>query len=73
MSWKLFLLQRRLVEQYDPSLCNSKYGKVLDIDGMALVSYSKDREGSDFGHSKKFKGRRLLQVSASFRHRSKKR
>lgn len=66
ISWKLFLLQRRLVDQYTPSLCNSKYGKVLDIDGMALVSYSKGREGSDFGHSKKFKGRRLLQVSGSF-------
>lgn len=66
ITWKLFLLQRRLVDQYAPALCNGKYGPVLDIDGMALVSYSKDREGSDFGHSKKFKGRRLLQLSGSF-------
>lgn len=66
ITWKLFLLQRRLVDEYAPSLCDSKYGKVLDIDGMAMVSYSKGREGSDFGHSKKFKGRRLLQLSGSF-------
>ena len=66
ISWKLFLLQRRIVDEYAPSLCEGKYGRVLDIDGMALVSYSKDREGSDFGHSKKFKGRRLLQISGSF-------
>lgn len=66
ITWKLFLLQRRLVDQYAPCLCNGKYGPVLDIDGMALVSYSKDREGSDFGHSKKFNGRRLLQLSGSF-------
>jgi len=66
ITWKIFLLQRRLVDQHAPSLPDSKCGKVLDIDGMALVSYSKNREGSDFGHSKKFKGRRLLQVSGSF-------
>lgn len=66
IAWKLFLLQRRLVEDHAPKLCAGKHGPVLDIDGMALVSYSKHREGSDFGHSKKFKGRRLLQVSASF-------
>ena len=66
ITWKLFLLQRRLVDQYAPSLCDGKCGKVLDIDGMALVSYSKKREGSDFGYSKKFKGRRLLQLSGSF-------
>ncbi len=66
ITWKLFLFQRRLVDEYAPSLCDSKYGKVLDIDGMAMVSYSKGREGSDFGHSKKFKGRRLLQLSGSF-------
>ena len=45
---------------------DGKYGSVLDIDGMAMVSYSKGREGSDYGHSKKFKGRRLLQMSGSF-------
>lgn len=66
ITWKLFLLQRRLVDQYAPSLYDGKCGEVLDIDGMALVSYSKKREGSDYGHSKKFKGRRLLQVSGSF-------
>jgi len=66
ITWKIFLLQRRLVADYAPSLCESKYGSVLDVDGMALVSYSEGREGSDFGHSKKFKGRRLLQVSGSF-------
>ena len=66
ITWKLFLLQRRLVDQNAPSLCNGKCGKVLDVDGLALVSHSKKREGSDFGHSKKFKGRRLLQVSGSF-------
>jgi hypothetical protein len=66
ITWKLFLLQRRLVDQYAPQLYEGKYGDVLDIDGMAMVSYSKDREGSDFGHSKKFKGRRLLQLSGSF-------
>ena len=66
ITWKFFLLQRRLVDQYAPSLCDGKCGKVLDIDGMALVSYSKKREGSDYGHSKKFKGRRLLQVSGTF-------
>ena len=66
ITWKIFLLQRRLVDQYAPSLYNGKYGKILDIDGSVLVSYSKKREGSDFGHSKKFKGRRLLQLSGSF-------
>ena len=66
ITWKLFLLQRRLVAQYAPSLCDSKYGPVLDIDGMALVSYSNKREGSDFGHSKKFSGRRLIQSSGAF-------
>lgn len=66
ITWKLFLLQRRLVDQYAPDLYAGKYDNVLDIDGLTLVSYAKDREGSDFGHSKKFKGRRLLQSSASF-------
>lgn len=66
ITWKLFLLQRRIVDEYAPSLAEGKYGQVLDIDGSALVSYSKQREGSDFGHSKKFYGRRLLQISASF-------
>jgi hypothetical protein len=66
LTWKLFLLQRRLVREHAPQLYEGKYGDVLDIDGMALVSYTQDREGSDFGHSKKFKGRRLLQLSASF-------
>ncbi len=66
ITWKFFLLQRRLVDQHAPSLCDSKHGKVLDIDGLSLVSYSRKREGSDFGHSRKFKGRPLLQVSGSF-------
>ena len=66
ITWKFFLLQRRLVDQHASSLYDSKYGKVLDIDGLSLVSYSRNREGSDFGHSRKFKGRPLLQVSGSF-------
>lgn len=66
LSWKLFLLQRRLVQQYAPQLLESKYGQVLDIDGINLVSYSKGREGADFGYSKRFRGRPLLQGSASF-------
>lgn len=66
ITWKIFLLQRRLVYQHAPSLCDSKLGNILDVDGMSLVSYSKEREGSDFGHSKKFKGRPLLQLSGSF-------
>lgn len=66
ITWKIFLLQRRLVVEHAPGLLDGKYGKVLDVDGSALVSYSKDREGSDFGHSKRYKGRRLLQLSGSF-------
>lgn len=66
ITWKLFLLQRRLVDQYAPNLCSGEYGSTMDLDGMSLVSYSNGREGSDFGHSKKFNGRRLLQTSGSF-------
>lgn len=67
ITWKIFLLQRRLVHQYAPELLESKKDdKTIDFDGTALVSYSEKKEGSDFGHSKRYKGRRLLQVSASF-------
>ncbi len=75
LTWKLFLIQRRLVAQYENellvsrrpcSLANGRANKVLDIDGMALVSYSRHRQGANFGHSKKFRGRPLLQSSASF-------
>jgi hypothetical protein len=63
LTWKFFLLQRRLIQEQAPELLDCK---VLDVDGSAMVSYTKKREGSDFGHSKRFKGRRLLQLSASF-------
>jgi hypothetical protein len=78
LTWKLLLLQRRLVMPYETKLLTSRRpspraagqlaqpDQVLDIDGMALVSYSKHREGASFGHSKKFRGRPLLQSSASF-------
>lgn len=66
ITWKLFLLQRRLVEQHAPRLVEGKYGDTLDIDGFTLVSYSRKREGSDFGYTKRFQGRPVLQGSASF-------
>lgn len=66
LTWKMLLLQRRLVDENSKEVLNGKYGSVLDIDGMSMVSYSKNREGSDYGHSKKFKGRRLIQMSGSF-------
>lgn len=66
ITWKLFLLQRRLVEQHAPMLVAGKNVKVLDIDGITLVSYSRNREGSTFGYTKRFQGRPVLQGSASF-------
>ncbi len=63
LTWKIFLLQRRMVQEEVPDLLDCE---VFDVDGSALVSYTKQREGSDFGHSKRFRGRRLLQLSASF-------
>ena len=66
LTWSLMCLQRRLVQEHAPELLHSRYGDVMDIDGMALVSYSRNREGANFGHSKKFSGRTLLQSSASF-------
>ena len=63
MSWKIFYLQQRLVRQHALELVKSK---VLDIDGMALVSYSNKREGSEYGYSKRFKGRPLLQFAGAF-------
>ncbi len=66
ITWKLFLIQRRLVNQHAPMLAEGKYGKVLDVDGITLVSYSRKREGSDFGYTKRFQGRPVLQGSASF-------
>lgn len=69
LSWKFFLLQQRMIKEHALKLLdgnNTSYGMVLDIDGSALVSYTDKREGSDFGHSNRFRGRRLLQISASF-------
>ena len=66
LTWSLMCLQRRLVQEHAPELLPSRYGDVLDVDGMALVSYTRHREGACFGHSKKFSGRPLLQSSASF-------
>lgn len=66
LTWSLMCLQRRLVQEQAPELLHSRYGDVMDVDGMALVSYTRHREGAHFGHSKKFSGRPLLQSSASF-------
>lgn len=63
MSWKILYLQRRLVTLHASNLVESD---VFDTDAMALVSHSHKREGSEYGHSKRFKGRPLLQLSASF-------
>lgn len=66
MTWKVFLVQRRLVDQHAPILVEGKYVNTLDVDGFTLVSYSRKREGSDFGYTKRFQGRPVLQGSASF-------
>ncbi len=66
LTWKLLLLQRRLIQAHAPEILEDDEISTLDLDSTALVSYTNKREGSEFGHSKRFPGKQLLQLAASF-------
>lgn len=67
-TWKLLLLQKKLIEEEIPQLCgkDEKGLTILDLDWTTFISFSKQREGAEVGANKKNKGKAGFNLSLAF-------
>ncbi len=69
LSWKLLLLQARIIRQRCPELLDvgkRAMGRVLDLDVTTVLSFASKREGAEPGFNRRYKGKPCFQRSASY-------
>lgn len=62
----LFLLQKQIVKEKGIELCQDDDLNTLDIDWTTLTSFSEQREGSNIGCNKRYKGKPCFQLLLGF-------
>ena len=65
-SWKLLLIQASLIKTICPQLPETKEKIIADIDVTTIQSSSSKKEGAEAGYNKKNKGKKCVQLSATF-------
>lgn len=65
LTWKLMLLQKRIVQENGSKLSEDGHWETLDIDWTTVLSFSKLREGSEVGQNKRYRGKECFQFLLS--------